>query len=467
MRIRERIEKRGYFWLPSVPERKIPGTLNISDGGDICIEVLGLFDESVNGLNKAFNGKATMERIVGDVETYGLVTLDNCFYTKSNISFGGISKSLVHVGRAILGVAYEDNEPVLFKKFRFFVEGLDEWVGISGINVDSNYEVRSTTITYQPPQDIAINLNTGMKLKITFSWMLPGFPVNREAKISQKTFFELESAKEIPLDDFVSIAFNIVTLMCFVIDETVCLEEVSVTSGSLMQDMGNGKQHPIPIQIIYASLPFDEKVPKAEWRRMLFRYGQIKENSAQFFNNWIAAYETIEPALNLYFSVRTGAHKFLEGKFLALAQGLETLHRRTSTEKIMDQFEYEKLIQEIISHCPSEHQKWLSGRLFHGNEVNLGNRLKAIIKPFKQYIGANKDCSKLIQSIVQTRNYLTHYDESHAKNAVKGRDLWPLCLKMEAIFQLHLLKTLGFTEDEVELVYKNNMDLQRKLRESQ
>jgi hypothetical protein len=172
-------------------------------------------------------------------------------------------------------------------------------------------------------------------------------------------------------------------------------------------------------------LPFDEKEPKADWHRMLFEYGQISSDASRIINNWISAYETIDPALNLYFSVRTGTHKYLESKFLALAQGLETLHRRTSTEKMMDQDQFQELSEEIISHCPEEHKLWLSGRLMHGNEINLGRRLKGIVEPFKQYVGDREERTKLIRAIVDTRNYLTHYDESNAENVVKGRDLWP------------------------------------------
>lgn len=466
MRIKQKIEKSGYFWIPSVPEKKIPGVLCISDGGNIGLEVVGLFDESVDGLNNALNGKVSMERIVGHVETYGLVTLDNCFYTKSNIPLGGISKSLVCVNRAHLGVAYDENEPVLFNQFKFSLEGIDEWVGISGIKVSNDFEAKTAAITYQPPQDISIDLNNGMKLKITFDWTLPGPSARKEAKITQKTFLKLVSEKEVPVDQFISTAYKIATLMCFAIDEIVCLEKVSATSDSLVRDVGNGKAIPIPVEIIYASLPFDEKEPKANSHRMLFRYGQIKDDAARIINNWIAAYETIDPALNLYFSVRTGTHKYLDSKFLALAQGLETLHRRTSIEKMMNQAKYQKLVEEIVSHCPGEYQAWLSGRLEHGNEINLSRRLKGIVEPFKKYIGTSKDRTKLIRSIVETRNYLTHYDESTVENVVQGHDLWPLCLKMEAIFQLHLLEMLGFAKNEIDSVYKNSSDLGRKLREA-
>jgi len=85
MRIEEEYVKTGYFWLPEQQENKIPGILTIKDGGNIELEVVGLFDESI----KALNGEDDLSRIIGHVEKDGLVTLDNCFYTKKNISFGG------------------------------------------------------------------------------------------------------------------------------------------------------------------------------------------------------------------------------------------------------------------------------------------------------------------------------------------------------------------------------------------
>ena len=69
---------------------------------------------------------------------------------------------------------------------------------------------------------------------------------------------------------------------------------------------------------------------------MLFNFGAIKTNAQQVFNNWLNSYEYLSPALSLYFSTKAGAQKYLDGKFLALAQGLETHHRRTSSETLMD-----------------------------------------------------------------------------------------------------------------------------------
>lgn len=466
MRLEEEFKKSGYFWLASNPEKRIPGTLIIEDGGNIELEVVGLFDDSIDGIYRAMNGSDTLDRIVGHIEKHGLVTLDDCFYKKRNISFGSISKSTIHVNRAFLGVAYEEKEVILFNHLRFSVEGIDEWVGRSGIKVEHQFENKSAAITYNPPEEVTLNLNNGMKLYITFTWLLPGFPSQKEAKITQKTYFKLSSEQECSLNDFISVAYKITTLLGFAIDKTVCIEKVTASSEAIRQDIGNEKTVPVSISIYYSSLPFSKNRPKIDWHRMLFRYGQIQNDAERIVNNWFNAYEEIDPALNLYFSTKSGAHKYLDGRFLALAQGLETYHRRTSNMKLMNEDAFEKLTSTLIDQCPEESREWLSGRLRHGNEVSLSSRIKSIIEPFKELLGTSKERNKFIRSIVDTRNYLTHYDESLEKVAVKGKELWVLCMKMEAIFQLHILQILGFTQSEVKAVFDNSYELRQKLKEN-
>ena len=462
MRIEEEYEKTGYFWLPEKEDRKIPGTLTISDGGDIELEVVGLFDESV----ETIKGEDDLSRIIGHVEKDGLVTLDNCFYTKKNISFGAISKSKVCVNRVLSGAAYEKNESFTFNSLSFSVDCFDEWVGVSGINVDSDWKNKTATISYNPPKDIILKLDNGMQLEICFAYTLPGFPSTTEAKITQRAYFKLTSDELRQLSDFTKIAFKLTNLMCFAIDDTVTLKNLVAKSSEIQADLGEGKSYRVPIYIYYPSIPFSEKIPNKSWHQMLFSYGVIKSNAQDVFNNWISAYDFIAPALSLYFSTKIGAQKYLDGKFLALAQGLETYHRRTSNEKLMGSSEYQSLVSKVIGNCPEEYLEWLNGRLMHGNEINLGKRLKRIIEPFKDKIGSSKQRNKLIRLIVDTRNYLTHYNEDLKTSAAQGHDLWVLCQKMEIIFQLHFMKVIGLNEEEIDSVVENCYPLKRKIKET-
>lgn len=459
MRIEDEYVKTGYFWLPDRDEKKIPGVLTIKNGGNIELEVVGLFDDSI----KSLNGDDDLNRIIGHVEKDGLVTLENCFYTNKNISFGGISKSKICVNKVLSGVAYDQDEVVTFNTLSFSVDCLDEWVGISGISVESDWESRTATISYVPPENISYVLDIGMKLEVCFAYTLSGSSSTTESKITQRIYFKLSSEELRPLSDFTEIAYKLTNFLCFAIDATVALKGLSATSKEIQRDGGDGNKYPVPVKVFYPSIPFTEKAPDKIWHRMLFTYGTIKSNAQDVFNNWLRAYEIMAPALSLYFSTKNGAQKYLDGKFLALAQGLETYHRRTSDEQLMDSSEFDSLVSTISESCPAEHVEWLRGRLMHGNEINLGKRLKRIIEPFKDKLGSCKERNKLLRKIVDTRNYLTHYDESLKDSAANGEELWSLCQKMEVIFQLHFLKVVGFSDEEIESVVENCYPIKQKI----
>lgn len=461
MRLKEEYKKSGYFWLPGSEDKKIPGTLTISDGGDIELEVVGLFDESIKGLN----GEDNLNRIIGHVEKDGLVTLDNCFYRQKNFAFGGIAKSLIHVNQALSGVAYEKDEKVAFHTISFSVEGLNEWVGISGISVAYGDDYRTATISYTPQNEIIYNLINDFKLHIFFGYTLPGLPATTEAKITHKTYLKLSSEKARELPEFIYALHQITYLLCFAVDATVAISDVSATSNEIMVKIAEDKSRPANIKIFYPSLPFSKEHPKIDVHQMLFKFVHIRENAEEIFNNWLNAYSVIRPAIGLYFSAVTGSHKYLDGKFLALAQGLETYHRRTSLETLMERSEFRSMMAKLLWMCPKENRNWLRGRLRHGNEINLGQRIKKIIEPYKSYIGNGKQRSKIIRAVVNTRNYLTHYSEELEGESVKGANLWVLCQKMEAIFQLHLLQQLGFTVSEIQATLTSNYKLQQKFSE--
>lgn len=351
MRIDEEYKKTGYFWLPENDQVKIPGVLKIDDGGKIELEIVGHFNDEIE-ISTENDG---LSRIIGHVEGDGLVTLDDCFYTNKNISFGGISKSKIFVHRVLAGAAWEKDEDVTFNTFSFSVDCLDEWIGISGISVDSNWTSKTATISYAPPENIKITLINGMKLEICFAPTFSGSSKITEAKITQRVYFRLESDDLRKLSDFTTAAFKITNLMCFAMNEIVSMKNVFATSPEIQYTISSEEQHPVTISIYYQSIPFSEKKPKKSWHEMLFNFETIKTDAQEVFNKWLEAYEILSPSLNLYFSTKADAQRYLEGQFLSLAQGLETYHRRTSFETLMDETTYASLVREILKGCPIEH----------------------------------------------------------------------------------------------------------------
>lgn len=413
MRVKEEFKKLGYFWLPFTPENKVPGTLSISDGGDIKLEVIGYLESE-----RLFHGTFTFERIIGYIENGGEITLEKCRCintSESHCGNGVISKSLLIVNTVLIGDAYGENEIVSFNEFQFSVEGIDEWVGISGINVDYQFgEGQTSTIAYTPPTEINFNLNNGMKLGIIFSWTLPAFHSLKEATISQKTYLKLTLETAHSLDDLIAIARKITTFLCFAIDKTVSINHMTALSENVQHNFSAERTVSIPIKIYSSTNPYSENEPKIDLHEMLFRYDDVKDKAETAINNWLKLYDEVEPALNLYFSTKTGGQKYIEGKFVALVQGLEAYHWRISTDK-----------------------------------ASLGKKIECLIKPFEDIFGDDDKRKEIVDGIKHTRNYLTHHEPAREQKAAKGLDMWSLNLKMEAIFQLNFLSVLGFTEAEI------------------
>lgn len=461
MRIEEEHIRAGYFWLPSNQENKIPGTLFIKNGGKIELELIGHFKDELPSPNE----ENELNRIIGHVEKLGIVTLENCFYKIKNFSFGGISKSTIYVQHALAGVEYELNEPTTFNSINFSIDGLEEWVAVSGISVQYANDTSGATITFDKPEPFNYSLKSNLELQICFGHSIPfeSKPIN--LNISQNTYFKLTSANPLLSDDFIFIAHKFVTLMNFAMDATVSVSSMYCFSNEITREV-NGNKRPEPVQLFYSSEPFEEKIPKIVRHAMLFRFVDIKDRFNEIIDKWLGAYESISPSLNLYFSTKTGSQKYLDGKFLALAQALETYHRRTSDETYVTKEEFKTLLNEIKSKCPEKHKDWLAGRLDNGNEISLRNRLNRIVESFKSTIGTDEEVELIIKLIVDTRNYFTHYNTKLEKKAASGQNLWNLCQKMEAILQLHLLKELGFNDVEINSVLNSAYKFKSKLQQT-
>lgn len=461
MRVEQEFVKRGYFWLPDTPEKKIPGTLSIQDGGRIELEIVGHFHNDI----KSIHEENTFDRIVGEIEHDGYITLDHCFYLQKNMPFGNsISKSTLHVHRALSGVAYDKDEDITFNSVSFSMDCLDEWIHISGFSVETVLEYYVTTIRYIPPEKTSFSLTNGMELEIGFSHTFPSSGVNiTEAKITQKAYFNLKSEELRPLDDFVKIIYRLTHFICFATDEIVSIKNLKAKSSNIQREISAEKKVSIPIPLYYQSLPFSEKVAKKTWNSMLFTFKAIEANAQNIFNTWIGAYDTLSPAFNLYFSTKSNTKKYLEEQFLGLIQGLETYHRRSSHETLMEQDKFDVLVTEIKSHCSTEYLEWLDGRLKYGNEISLKTRLRRIIKPFHKELGNSNNRERFLQQIVDTRNYFTHYDVTLKDKAAQGEELWRLCETLEVLFQLHFLKLIGLSDEEINTIVSKSYSLQTKL----
>ena len=460
MKIKEEIKKYGDFWLPAAPDRKVHGTLSISNEREIELEIFQALEGNMESLLNRNMG--SFDRVVGHVEEYGHVTLDGCQYTTKshNLSQDVKVHGILRVDRVFTRVKYDENESPCFNTFTFSIEGIDEWVSADGIMVAPGPEEGTAVVLYKPPVSIPLGLVNGMQLEIVVYINRAGSLFPREERITQKTYFKLVSGSDRELDEFLSIARKMTNLLCFAINETVSLDSMSATASSLLHGVGENSG-PIHVDIYNSSGVYPKNAAKTNWLDMLFGFSDMQNDAGGMINKWIEGYEDYKNAFDLYFLAQLRSQPSHTTKFLSLAQGLEVYHRKQCSDKYMETSEFKRIVKNLTKGFPEKDRNWFRMRLQRANELTLRDRIERLIEPFDKFVGGERE-PQLVNLVVDTRNYLTHYTPSLEPRAAKGDDLYILCLKMELLFELHFLKLMGFSPQEISSIVANCRQLQIK-----
>ena len=469
MRLTEPIETTGEFWLPEDPDTRLSGVLRISETGEVTAELAGVFGDPFSVIMKADSnssasverGEPRLERIVGVVAQGGRITLDKCILQSQNWQWpSGLSRSTVYASRALIGASYEPAEEVSFSEFSLGVEGLDAWLGITGIEIEQDAGISGGLIRYRIPNEIPLTLPDGVGLKFVFQLVQSGnLAFLTEARVKQTASVVLESEEPRNIDYFSSTALRLCHFLSLALDQSVAIQSMT---GNVNYETEDGEKHRYQVKVYGQFAPWTEGKPVVNRHDALFLYHDVIGQLEQMIPRWFEGYEALGPAFDLYFASRTQTSLFLDTKVLLLAQALETLHRRTTQETEMPEEDFANLLEMVTRNCPETRREWVSGRLRYANELTFRHRIQRLLEPFGHHFGEGRARTDFINKVCDTRNYLTHYDEKSTKNrASQPRELFTIHGKLEALFLLHLLRMIGLDAPSIDSMARKNARLSR------
>ncbi|MDE0147836.1 MAG: hypothetical protein OXM58_05655 [Rhodospirillaceae bacterium] len=425
------VEETGFFWLPEDPEKRFPGFLRISESGAVTLEMTSLGHGFVGArsLGDPWMGGDLIEfkRIIG-VTRIGIVTLEGCSERNTNAEFvSGLSTSIFSAKWAFIGVGYGKENDIVFSEFQFSLKGMNKWLGKSGIMVTHN-EDKSVSINYSLPEPVVIKISDEFQMKFNFSSNVPtGFNID-EAKITQKTFVVFSSKSEKPLDDFLSLAHKIRNFFSFVTTRTAFIDSASGYSDEIKRH-GGRKDYRVPVKIYFREFPYSDEYRNARSDEMLFVFLEIRERVEDVFRKWLRIYDSHESILNRYFLSNLDYTMDLERRFLLLVEGMAAIHKES----------------------------------YNPEEVYLVNRLKEMIEPFQRHFGSDDEVDCFAKKIVSARNYLAHLYRRNGDFVPDTDELFELNSKLEALFQLFLLRSVGIENEHIDRIVKENARLRGNL----
>lgn len=447
----ENFRIEGVWWTPDNPDRRFTGILEYTSENAV-LNLWGSFKDITE-----FNQQVAPEIILGNSIDGEKLTLSKISELGSTLGSGGFRSRyiVIHVFR---GIHFNKKEDIKFKNVTVRFSNFDNWLAISGFQITPNLETGGMEIKHTPPSLIPAIINDFYKIIISFrvSHSISHKDI-KDVHLTQTGVTIIESKEEKPFTEFLKVQHHLRNFLslammspCYPLFVIGRVEDSKLPNG--YSDVGIFYSHKAP-----------QTMEGIHDLHMLFRFHDISANFEQYLKNWFDKVETLEPVFNLYFGTFYNSDMYLDHMFLNTVQSVESYHRRTMTNKIWSEDEFMK-IQEEATNCVSDkYKEWVKNKFQYGNEPSLRKRIKELLDAVNEVLGEFSIYNyEFIDDVVNTRNYLTHYDPTlKEKSLTIDQALFDAIQKLRAIMEVCFMMQLGIPNENMKNIMKRS--LQNKL----
>jgi hypothetical protein len=451
----ESFEYAGYWWLPSDEGTKVPGTVRFSQEAGIELSLLGSFKPVEQMLTSP-----EYELVLGLTEEGKVFTLFDCLETNSRMTAPGFVTQRLYARLAFMGAHFSSTAGMRFTKATTQYTYLADWAGVTGFTPEWETEggqLAKFHMTYSYPDEVKSNTSYG-ELALTYGFESKG-DVLSDMALRQSIMFRLHYTDETSIDDvftkFVTPMQNFLTLATGSPNAVV---ELVVYSRANVRVSKDGSDRPLPIEVFFQRL-FDE--PTRERRltpdRLLFALSDITADFDAVMKSWLDVASELSTFFGLLFGFRYAPFTYVQQRFLNVAQAVETYHRARKHGSVMDQAEFDSILEAVVAATPEPRRDWLKQRLQHGNEPSLRRRVRELYNSAKDVMEPVAETEKFVATVVNTRNYHTHYSpELKDIAATEPTDLMYLVEKLRILAESSVLEEVGINGDRRLQLFKRN-----------
>ena len=464
----EELEYKGVWWLPNQPKKQISGNLRFSPNKGAILDLFGSFSFSKNPRETQ-----NFPIILGNTLDGRKFTLFNCLETERITHIPGAQTSSFLVGTTFKDVHFQEQKDIKFKSISVHYSYLDNWLGISGFDMSPSAK-DEIIIKYNPPKPIKFNIGD-YEISIDIHTTYPRYTtVQTEASIKQTSYITIKSPEEKSFYEYQNAMANIKNFLSLGVRGLLYpldIKGITDINKKIIKD----KELHLPIDISYKlpDIPEDREILPFQ---MLFTFKDVHDKFELLLKNWIEKTHLLKPTYDLYFGTLYNPHLYFESQFLSLTQALESYHQRTYVGKYLPEEDYKKIynmlmntIETALEGIKGSLKDRLKAYLKYGNVFSLRTRLKEILNSNEELINLFiRDKDKFINDVVETRNYLTHYDKDKEmpSPAESYEELFRLIQNLRTIIETCLLRESGFSPAEIKSFFSKNSYIMRSITQS-
>jgi hypothetical protein len=439
----------GRWWLPGLDTADhIPGMVTYKAGDHITLELEGSFaDES------PFNPEHANPQMVLGFDEYGHpCTLLQLRVRRASYSIGCF-RTTFEVANIVYGTHFTAPTGGMFDALTINYTHLEKWFDahpFKNVRGENNLNCE-TAVGFKAPPTLSIPIPE-LDLTIIFETRLqqehkPGF----EILWRQRAIMTFKPNQPQPLAWYQNAFHHVQRFLTMLINEPIYFNQIwSEDCGKDMQGRRSSK-----VVSVYAVQSGQHCSALVVTGEMLFTLPQISDRIGLILNEWIKKGHAFATIYDLFFVTIFEPDLLPRFNFLANVQALESYHRIVYGGTYLTLEEYEPVRQIITAAIPStledDFKQSLRKRIFHGKDFSLRKRIQKTLQTL------NPETLDLITKrpkvfatrIVDTRNYLTHNDESTKEDVIPEDFLPQANRKIRVLLRVLLLREVGLTEEEI------------------
>lgn len=432
----ERIEIKGYWWIPSSPDDNVAGILTYIPNKSIKLELIGQFKPNSSAIEEMIDRKDE-DVIIGIDSDAKEISLINCYASGCSLNFScQFSIQRYDCQYLIIGTHIKSLTESHFFKAQINLPYLSLWATPNSLEEtwlrEDKCEKCTIAFKTEPKCIETVDIDD---YKFSIEGVVNFHGDYFEPKINQKTIVEITNKSNFSLKDIIKKIFYFEQFISFATLKPIESCKILLYDKSKFQPLNNGEKHFSPIEYIQV---YHGKKNKSEQNLLesgnfLFSYNAIKEEFSSILKKWYSEQDDIAPIRHHLIECVRQKDSFSSVDFLVIIQAIEGFWWRFRDEN------YKR-----------------SNNLNSKNQTHLNTILEALINEFKD-IELLKLNEININEVVDSRHYFSHFVyKSKKPHAKDGLELYHLTKQIRKLLICCLLNFVGFSNEQISYIVKKS-----------
>lgn len=366
---------------------------------------------------------------------------------------GGWEGSRYYARYLVDGHHFQETDGVAFASLLAGFTELEEWAGHQPF-VGPNFPIDHRDTSYREIPAIEAEIGA-IGARVTVRSYIPGWGEAslRTLRWEHRIVFEIQPDGERTLEWYREILDGIQDLFTLLVGRPV------YPTGVLARTPGRDRYD--------ARLYFDQG-PRSPLERTSSSLGSLSSSGEVLLplrrvraslpgalQEWFAKRDTLRPVHELFFGALFGPRTGSNFQFLALAQALESYHRRVRLEAVYvpEKRYMEEIYPLLESGLPDQVSGALRERikaaLRFSFEWSLRKRIQHLFQEVPEQGVVDHDVGYFVGPVIKTRNHLTHHPEAAEDEVLQGAELMVAIDELRRLLAFFLLRELGLEEQEI------------------